>query len=101
MARSLDVLLKQINEAFPNRDKSSDGGIGDANHATRSSDHNPWVHDAKGQPVVTARDFTHDPVRGLHGEVFVQLLCQYKDPRIKYIIWNRHIYSGANQGHPA
>ena len=33
VAKSLDVLLGQINAKFPDRDKSSDGGIGDEAHA--------------------------------------------------------------------
>ena len=101
VARSLDVLLKQVNEAFPNRDKSSDGSIGDEAHASRSSDHNPWVHDGKGQPIVTARDFTHDPKSGMNGERLLANLLASKDRRIKYIIWNRHIYSGTEQDHAA
>lgn len=101
VARSLDTLLHQLNVAFPNRDKSSDGAIGDADHASRSSDHNPWVRDGKGQPIVTARDFTHDPKTGVDGERLLANLIASKDKRIKYIIWNRHIYSGTEQEHAA
>ncbi len=63
-AKSLDVLLDEINRAAPKRSKASDGSIGDAAHATRSSDHNPWVR-WLGTGIVTARDFTHDPAGGL------------------------------------
>ena len=45
MAKSLDALLAKVNALSPNRNKTSDGGIGDAEHASRGSDHNPWVTD--------------------------------------------------------
>ncbi len=89
VAKSLDKLLMQINAKWPTRRKSSDGSIGDANHASRSSDHNPWVDDG----VVTARDFTHDPDHGFDSYVFAEHLRQTKDPRIKYVISNRRIFS--------
>src|SRR5215472_9581086 len=59
VAKSLARLRTQINDAFPQRSKSSDGTIGDAAHASRSSDHNPWIVD-DGIGVVSAFDVTHD-----------------------------------------
>lgn len=57
LAASLVVLGDEANHANPNRDKASDGTLGDARHKARGadSDHNPWlVH--KGIGVVRARD---------------------------------------------
>ena len=63
VARSLNVLLDEVNKAAPKRSKRSDGSIGDAKHASRTSDHNPWVK-KHGIGVVRARDFTNDPKNG-------------------------------------
>lgn len=97
VAKSLDQLLRQINAKFPNRDKSSDGSIGDAAHASRSSDHNPWVK-AGGVGIVTARDFTNDPIHGFVSQALADKLIASRDERIKYIISNKMIVSGTGQG---
>lgn len=74
-ARSLKVLWHEINDAFPGRDRRSDGSIGDAKHSARweSSDHNPWVEDDRGQGVVRARDFDED---GILAERIVQFILR-------------------------
>ncbi|MEW1656725.1 hypothetical protein [Streptomyces sp. NPDC093707] len=87
VARSLDVLLEQLNARFPQRSKASDGSIGDSNHQNRDSDHNPWY----GPGIVTARDFTHDPAHGVDINRITDELAAGRDPRIKYIIANRLI----------
>lgn len=92
LAKSLNTLRDQINAQYPGRNKSSDGTIGDAAHASRSSDHNPWVRDG-ATGVVTACDISHDPANGVDAGVFANLLVASRDPRIKYIIWNRQIVS--------
>lgn len=100
VAESLQTLLKQLNELAPGRSKVSDGSIGDTAHSNRASDHNPWY----GPGIVTARDFTHDPGK-LDGHSLASRLATSGDPRLKYVIWNRRIwspgagwqsYSGAN-----
>jgi hypothetical protein len=99
VARSLDVLLDEINAAAPLRSKISDGSIGDAAHATRSSDHNPWVRFG-GYGIVRARDFTHDPARGLDcnklAEALAALVAVGGHPACRsgaYIIWRSRIFS--------
>lgn len=94
LAKSLEVLRKQVNKAAPNRSKASDGTIGDEKHASRSSDHNPWVKDGK-TGVVTALDITHDPAHGIHSEALAEALRASKDARIKYVLSNRKIFAGA------
>lgn len=96
VAKSLDVLLRQVNERWPVRDKSRDGTIGDAVHAARKSDHNP-----NKDGVVLARDITHDPAHGFDSYAFADMLLRNKDERISYIISNRRISSGTGQSNPA
>ena len=98
IAESLKQLRKQINEAYPNRDKSSDGGIGDASHASRNSDHNPWVKDSHGVGVVTAIDIDEDLAPDIHTiEALVTAIRNSRDPRVKYIIYEKRItVSGSN-----
>jgi len=92
IAESLKLLRKQINDAYPNRDKSSDGGIGDAAHASRNSDHNPWVKDKHGVGVVTAVDIDEDLAPDIHSiEAIVTAIRKSRDPRVKYIIYEKRI----------
>lgn len=96
VAESLEVLRKQLNEAFPKRSKVSDGGIGDAAHASRNSDHNPYIKIGT-MGIVRARDFTHDPQTGIDCNWLAETLLKRKDPRIKYVIWNRRMFSATKQ----
>lgn len=103
--KGLDRLLAQINEAAPDRSKASDGSIGDADHAARASDHNPEDSseaDAPGNPdeQVDARDFTHDPAHGADMNIVAESIRKSKDRRVKYVIWNRRIYSGNDGPQP-
>ncbi len=92
-AKSIEVAFNEINKLSPSRDRSSDGTIGDASHASRSSDHNPWVMDGN-VGVVTAFDITHDPDKDdVSGNEIAGFLHQKKDPRVKYVIWNRKIWN--------
>ena len=99
VAKSLEKLRSQINEAWPERSKSSDGTIGDAAHASRSSDHNPWVKD-RGTGVVTGMDITNDKDGPVSHDLALALVAS-RDKRIKYIISNGQICSGSEQDRPA
>jgi hypothetical protein len=84
LAPSLVTLRAEINKAHPNRDKSSDGWIGDTSHAARVSDHNPdYAHGG----VVRAIDVDED------GPNMARLLqvC-IKDARTHYVIYEGKIY---------
>lgn len=102
-AKSLVTLRAQVDAAWPNRSKSSDGTIGDSAHAATKSDHNP-----NPAGVVQAIDITNDPTHGVSARGIAEALVASRDPRIKYIISNAQIcssktspwvwrpYSGAN-----
>lgn len=93
IAKSLDTLRSQINAAYPGRNRSSDGWIGDAAHRRRPSDHNP-----NRRGVVQALDITHDPRHGVDGGKIVAALVASRDPRVKYIIWDRRIITSYKTG---
>lgn len=99
VARSLDKLLDQLNHMAPMRSKASDGAIGDAAHASRASDHNPWFVLNK-EHLVTARDFTHDPSHGLDCHWLAETLVSSRDNRIKYVIWDGRIIDSRTGNHP-
>lgn len=106
VAKALDVLRAELDTAAPDRSIASDGSIGDAAHATRDSDHNPWVIDGDGIGVVRARDFTHDPAHGCDAGKLAEAIRQLGirgHPALgpgSYVIWDRRIASDTPDGTP-
>ena len=95
LSKSAIQLREQIDDAFPDRDRASDGWIGDARHAARKSDHNP---DAQGW--VRAIDIDRDLAgKGRKPDVMpdlvdqIRLLAKSGDKRISYIIFDGKIAS--------
>lgn len=93
------VLRDQINARWPERDRSSDGWIGDVAHAARVSDHNP---DPAG--VVYAIDVDEDLLgqRSPNPDVANDLAqaivdCGRTDSRLAYAIFERRIASRARR----
>jgi hypothetical protein len=96
VARSVLVLFDQLNTLLPNRNKASDGTIGDKNHKP-PSDHLPDEHG-----VVRAGDYTHDPAHGADMSVISEQLRMTRDARIKYVIFNHRMFSSySTSQHPA
>lgn len=107
LAQSLDTLRDELNARWPDRDKSSDGGIGDKAHAAQgsASDHNPWIIDNVGRGVVRAYDIDVDldgSNDGNGGQALDDLrehlraLGEAGDPRLQdhgYVISNGQIAS--------
>ena len=94
-ALCLLTLRGQVDALWPDRDRASDGIIGDAAHQGEVSDHNP---DTNG--IVRALDLTHDPAHGCDIDRFSDALAAGRDPRISYVIANRLIMSGPDGPSP-
>lgn len=91
-ARSLDVLLAEVNSYAPKRSKASDGWLGDPAHASRASRHNP-----NNAGVVCAQDITHDPAGGCDIHAIARQIVQQGPPvDCEYIISNRQVAKRTN-----
>jgi hypothetical protein len=102
-------LRLQVDDSYPDRDRTSDGWIGDVRHSARPSDHNP---DAAG--IVRAIDIDRDLSGKAKPDLMPDLADQIrlyakrdKSKRISYIIfagriasprlgWRWRKYSGIN-----
>jgi hypothetical protein len=100
-------LRTELNQLAPNRDKSSDGTIGDAAHQDRVSDHNDDevgrvpIRDADSKHEVHAVDLDADLREpGLTLEMVVQHVvgrCRSgKERRLRYVIYRRRIWEASN-----
>ena len=88
-------LREQVDDAFPGRDRTSDGWIGDTRHSARSSDHNPDV-DGWVRAIDIDRDLSGRAKPDLMPDLADQLrlACKsVKEKRISYIIFNSRIAS--------
>jgi hypothetical protein len=83
LAASLVRLRNELNSRWPNRDKTSDGWIGDASHQKTKSDHNP---DSKG--CVHALDIDKDGI-----DPWLVVGQAIKHPATQYVIFDRKIWS--------
>ena len=110
LSKAAVQLREQINDSFPDRDRTSDGWVGDTRHAHRVSDHTP---DAQGW--VRAIDIDRDLFKGSKPDIMPDLADQLRaacksksEKRISYIIfdgriaspilgWRWRKYTGANK----
>ncbi len=119
LTTSLAALRRDLNATFPNRDKSSDGTIGDKAHQESTSGHNPddtpgskpEYSDADSKQEVRAYDADND-LRDRRGVDFQQVIDRVlatpaDRDRLAYIIhrrriwkkrngWRREVYTGSS-----
>lgn len=109
LAPSLVALRDEVDKRWPNRDKTSDGWIGDTSHQARPSDHNP---DWSAGGVVRAIDIDVTD-RDRHSNLAREVVkAAIGDPRVWYVIhqfpgqpshiwsrtygWRARLYTGSN-----
>ena len=90
------TLRAQVDKRWPNRDKRSDGIVGDADHASRTSDHNP-----DGRGYVHALDLDEDLRGSKNDNIWLadQLIAYPRmkragSERLKYAVYENEIASG-------
>jgi len=104
---SLGALRAELNQLAPNRDKTSDGTIGDTAHQRHVSDHNDDevgnvpIRDADAKHEVHAIDLDADLREpGLTMPMIVRHVlarCRSgQEKRLRYIIFDRKIYEASN-----
>jgi hypothetical protein len=102
-------LREQIDDSFPDRDRKSDGWIGDAKHSNRKSDHNPDSINGIVRAIDVDKDLDSRASTGVYLADQIRL-CAKRDRRISYVIhagkiasakslWRWRTYSGINSHH--
>jgi hypothetical protein len=102
-------LREQFDDTFPDRDRRSDGWIGDLRHSARPSDHNPDKTSGVVRAIDVDRDVHKSGKPDLMPDIADQLRIAAKkgEKRISYIIfagriasprmgWRWRKYSGSN-----
>jgi len=88
-------LREQFDDTYPDRDRRSDGWIGDLRHSARPSDHNPDQSTGIVRAIDVDRDVHKSSKPDLMPDIADQLRLAAKkgEKRISYIIFNGRIAS--------
>ena len=109
LSKAGQQLREQFDDTFPDRDRRSDGWIGDLRHSARPSDHNPDKATGMVRAIDVDRDVHKSGKPDLMPDIADQLRLEAKrgEKRISYIIfdgriassrmgWRWRKYSGSN-----
>ena len=92
LSKSVIQFREQADDSYPNRDRRSDGTIGDARHSTKKSDHNPCVRTGfvRAFDLDASLDGKDATAHYLADQIRVNAKS---DKRIAYVIFNKRIAS--------
>ena len=95
LSKAGQQLREQFDDSFPDRDRSSDGWIGDARHASRPSDHNPLAPTEVVRAIDVDRDVSGKAKPDLMPDIAdqIRLCAKGGDKRIAYVIFDGRIAS--------
>jgi len=88
-------LREQFDDSFPDRDRRSDGWLGDTRHAARPSDHNPDAATGVVRAIDVDRDVSGSAKPDLMPDIAnqIRLTAKRGDKRIAYVIFDGRIAS--------
>lgn len=89
-APACKAALAEATRLWPNRRTTSDGICASSTHSKQNptSDHEP-----NAQGYATAFDLSDDKGAGCDADALVEMLRRKRDPRVKYVIAERRMYS--------
>jgi hypothetical protein len=101
-------LREMIDDAYPERDRKSDGWIGDSSHSSRPSDHNPDKANGFVRAIDVDKNLDSRPSTGAYLADQIRLCAKAGDKRISYVIyagkiasskkaWRWRTYDGVNR----
>ena len=93
LSKAGQQLREQIDDSYPDRDRKSDGWIGDAAHAARPSDHNPDPINAIVRAIDVDKDLNTRPSTAAYLADQIRLCAKSGEKRIAYIIYSGKIAS--------
>lgn len=95
LSHAATVLRAAINVSYPDRDKTSDGWLGDARHAARASDHNPEASSGVVRAIDIDRDLSGKSKPDIAPDLAdqIRLCAKAGDRRIAYVIFQGRIAS--------
>jgi hypothetical protein len=95
LSKAGQQLREQFDDTFPDRDRTSDGWIGDSRHASRPSDHNPATPTAVVRAIDVDRDVSGKAKPDLMPDIAdqIRLAAKAGDKRIAYVIFEGRIAS--------